>query len=470
MSNALFAAEHHETAAPAAVHLVNSTHHLPPVWLAAPFIILILMIAAGPLFYHRFWENHYSKLSLALGALVATYYGLAMDGGGRILWQALEEYLSFMALLTALFVSAGGIFIRIERRGGPIMNGALLLFGAIFANLIGTTGASMLLIRPYMRINEGRIKPFHIVFFIFMVSNIGGALTPIGDPPLFLGFLKGVPFFWPLSKLWLPWLITIAALLLVFMVLDRRVGRGEKQPPQNEGGAVRIEGARSFIFLALVIGTVFLDPSVIPGFPALQDMLHLPFGIREVTLFSVAVLAYKTADSGALKGNGFNFSPVIEVAFLFIGIFFTMIPALELIAAYAAAHAAEFSVTRLYWMTGILSGLLDNAPTYLNFLAGAAGKFGVNIGLVSDMKAFAGGLPSPVSGDVTSTLYLMAISLASVFFGAMTYIGNAPNFMVRNIAAQADVEVPGFMEYMYKYSIPLLLPCFALVWFLFFNY
>ncbi len=470
MSSALFAAEHHETAAPAAVHLVHSTHHLPPLWLAAPFIILILMIAAGTLFSHRIWDKHYPKFSLALGALVAAYYGLAMDGGGHTLWQVLEEYLSFMALLTALFVSAGGIFIRIERRGGPIMNGALLLFGALFANLVGTTGASMLLIRPYMRINEGRIKPFHIVFFIFIVSNIGGALTPIGDPPLFLGFLKGVPFFWPLSKLWLPWLITIAALLLVFMVLDHRVGRGEKIALKKEGGAVRVVGARSFIFLALVIGAVFLDPSVIPGFPSLQDRLHLPFGIREVTLLSVAVLAYKSAVPEALKGNEFNFSPILEVAFLFIGIFFTMIPALELIAAYAAAHAAEFSVTRLYWMTGILSGLLDNAPTYLNFLAGAAGKFGVNIGLVSDMKAFAEGVTSPVPGDVTSTLYLMAISLASVFFGSMTYIGNAPNFMVRNIALQADVEVPGFIEYIWKYSVPLLLPCFILVWLLFFNY
>ena len=350
------------------------------------------------------------------------------------------------------------------------MNGALLLFGAIFANLIGTTGASMLLIRPYMRINEGRIKPFHIVFFIFIVSNIGGALTPIGDPPLFLGFLKGVPFFWSLSKLWLPWLIMIAALLLIFMVLDSRVGRGAMQLPIKGGGAVRIEGARSFIFLALVIGTVFLEPSVIPGFPALQDMLHLPFGIREVVMFTIAFIAFKTANKDALKGNEFNVLPIQEVAFLFAGIFVTMIPALELIGAYAASHAAEFSLTRVYWMTGVLSGVLDNAPTYLNFLAGALGKFGMDIGSVADVKEFAGGVGSTVEGDVTSDIYLMAISLASVFFGAMTYIGNAPNFMVRNIAAQANVEVPGFMEYIYKYSIPLLLPCFVLVWLLFFNY
>ena len=469
MINMLIAADYHETAASAAVHLLQSSHHLPPVWLVAPFILLLLMIATGPLLYAHFWEHHYSKVSIGLGGVVAAYYGFLMDQGAKILLHSLEEYLSFLALITALFVVSGGILIRIERRGSPFINGALLFTGALISNCIGTTGASMLLIRPYMRINEGRIKSFHIVFFIFIVSNIGGALTPIGDPPLFLGFLKGVPFFWALPKVWLPWIFTLGGLILIFMVLDSRVGKGEMTIPEKRG-KVSIVGAKSFFFLAMVIGAVFLDPAVIKGFPSLQAMMHLPFGIRELIMFAVAFASYKTADKEALKGNEFNFLPIREVAFLFIGIFATMIPALELISAYASAHTGGLSVSSFYWMTGALSGVLDNAPTYLSFLAGASGKFGLDINSVPDIQKFASGTGSPVYGDVPSDIYLMAISVASVFFGSLTYIGNAPNFMVKNIATHSKVEVPGFIEYIYKYSLPILIPFFALIWWLFFNY
>jgi len=468
MTRSLIAAENHETAARAAVQFLHSSHHLPPVWLVAPFFLLLFMIATGPLLFSRFWEHHYAKVSIGLGGVVAAYYGFVMDQGTRIVLHTLEEYLSFLALITALFVVSGGILIRIERRGGPVINGLLLFTGAFFSNIIGTTGASMLLIRPYIRINEGRIKPFHIVFFIFIVSNIGGALTPIGDPPLFLGFLKGVPFFWILPKLLLPWILTIAGLILVFMLLDSRAGTGEMTTTEKSG-RVSVVGAKSFIFLAIVIGAVFLDPAVIDGFPTFQIMPHFPFGIRELIMLAVAFIAYKTADKEALKGNEFNFLPVREVAFLFIGIFATMIPALELISDYASSHAGGFSVTRFFWMTGALSGVLDNAPTYLSFLAGASGKFGMDINTVSDMQKFAHGVGSSVPGDVTSDIYLMAISVASVFFGSLTYIGNAPNFMVKNIAIQARLEVPEFIEYIYKYSLPVLIPFFALIWLLFFN-
>ena len=198
-------------------------------------------------------------------------------------------------------------------------------------------------------------------------------------------------------------------------------------------------------------------------------MLHVPFGIREVIMFAVAFAAYKTADHEAMQGNEFNFEPIKEVAFLFIGIFATMIPALELIEAYAESHAAEFSVSRFYWLTGFLSGVLDNAPTYLNFLAGSMGKFGSDIDSVEAVRSFADGIPSPVMTDVSSDVYLLAISVAAVFFGAMTYIGNAPNFMVKNIAEQADVDVPSFVEYVYKYSLPILLPIFAVIWWVFFH-
>ncbi|HHE32303.1 MAG TPA: citrate transporter [Chlorobaculum parvum] len=458
-------------AAQSAAHTHAPAAHgnLPPVWLVAPFAVLLLMIATGPLFYHRFWERHYPKVTVILGLIVATYYWLFIHHGTHALNHALQEYISFIALVGSLFIVSGGILIKIDRPGTPVVNVLILIFGEIISNFIGTTGASMLLIRPYLRINEGRLKPFHIVFFIFVVSNIGGALSPIGDPPLFLGFLKGVPFFWVISKVFLPWFISLALLLLVFFILDSRVKESAKKI-ENASGGISVTGRRSFGFLLIVIISVFLDPAVIDGFPSLQQLYGVPFGIRELIMGAVSIVAYKTANQKALAGNEFNFEPIREVAFLFIGIFMTMIPALALIEGYAATHAAELSLTRIYWLTGMLSGVLDNAPTYLNFLAGAMGKFGLNIGVVSDVALFAAGTNSPVTGDATSDLYLMAISVASVFFGAMTYLGNAPNFMIKNIAAQTEAEVPNFIEYVYKYSIPILVPIFTLIWFLFFNH
>ena len=470
-STVLYASEAVEAAHTAGGHVLQEVIHLPPVWMVIPFVVMLLMIATGPLFYHHFWERHYPKVAVGLGGIVAVFYAFFMDNGTHVLLHTLEEYISFIALISSLFIVSGGILIKIGTRGRPLVNGGLLFFGSMLADVIGTTGASMLLIRPYMRINEGRLKPFHIVFFIFLVSNVGGGLTPIGDPPLFLGFLKGVPFFWILKEIWHIWLITVLVLIGFFMVLDAMAGKGNvpEEFEKHAGKPLEIKGSRSFIFLAVIIVSVFMDPAVIPGFPSLQDMLHVPFGIREVIMFAVAFAAYKTADHEAMQGNEFNFEPIKEVAFLFIGIFATMIPALELIEAYAESHAAEFSVSRFYWLTGFLSGVLDNAPTYLNFLAGSMGKFGSDIDSVEAVRSFADGIPSPVTTDVSSDVYLLAISVAAVFFGAMTYIGNAPNFMVKNIAEQADVDVPSFVEYVYKYSLPILLPIFAVIWWVFFN-
>jgi len=444
-------------------------HHasLPPAWLVAPFIILLAMIATGPLFYPHLWEHHYPKIAMFLGAFVAVYYAFLVDHGILSLLHTLEEYISFIALLTALFVASGGILLKFNTRGKPWVNGLIMFGGAILSNFIGTTGASMLLIRPFMRLNEGRLKAFHIIFFIFIVSNIGGGLTPIGDPPLFLGFLKGVPFFWVIRHVWHIWLVTVLAVIGVFMFFDSRVPASNVDP--QKGKTLEIHGGKNFIYLGIVIISVFLDPAVIPGFPSLQKIFHVPFGIREVIMFSVAFFAYKTGDKEALRGNEFNFEPIKEVAYLFVGIFATMIPALQLIGAYAREHAADFTVTRFYWFTGALSGVLDNAPTYLNFLAGSMGKFGLDIGSISDVHDFEVGLASPVAGDSSSIVYLMAISVAAVFFGAMTYIGNAPNFMVKNIAEQAGVDVPSFLGYIFKYSIPILLPIFFIVWWVFFN-
>jgi Na+/H+ antiporter NhaD/arsenite permease-like protein len=461
--------ETHGTAAVAAVPSFQHQGAVPPVWIVIPFVLLLLMIATGPLFFRHFWERHYPKVSIGLGVLVAFYYGLLMDGGVQVLWHTLQEYLSFIALLVSLFVVSGSILIRVDWRGSPLANGLMLLSGAVLSNLIGTTGASMLLIRPFLGMNAGRVKAFHVVFFIFIVSNIGGALTPIGDPPLFLGFLKGVPFFWVVSRIWLPWIVSVLLLIGVFMMLDARSGKGDCSAPCKKGG-ITVTGGYSFIYLFIIIVSVFLDPAVIDSFPSLQRMFNLPFGIREAVLFVVAYAAYRTADIEVHRENEFNFEPIREVALLFIGIFVTMIPALELVAVYVSRHAGEFSVTRFYWLTGFVSGVLDNAPSYLNFLAGAAGKFGIDITSADDVRRFAGGIASPVVPDVPSDIYLMAISMAAVFFGALTYIGNAPNFMVRNIAVQRNLDVPDFIEYIFKYSIPVLLPLFFILWLLFFNF
>lgn len=445
----------------------SDDHSGPPLWLVAPFIILLLMIATGPLMYPHFWEHHYPKVSVALGSVVVVYYAFMMDHGVHSLLHTLEEYISFIALLTALFVASGGILIKFNAKGRPLLNAGILFGGAILSNFIGTTGASMLLIRPFMRLNAERLKPFHVIFFIFIVSNIGGGLTPIGDPPLFLGFLKGVPFFWVISHVWHIWLFAVVLIIGVFMVFDVRI-ETEKYDYQ-EGPVVEIHGTKNFIYLGIVILSVFMDPAVIKGFPSLQKVFHVPFGIREVIMFTVAFFAYRNADKDALRGNEFNFEPIKEVAYLFVGIFATMIPALQIIGAYARENAAEFTVTRFYWFTGFLSGVLDNAPTYLNFLAGSLGKFGLDIGNISDVQQFSEGVASPVAGDANSVVYLMAISVAAVFFGAVTYIGNAPNFMVKNIAEQTGVSVPSFLGFVFKYSIPILLPIFLVVWYIFFN-
>lgn len=452
---------------------ISSFSH-PPLWLGLPFVTLLLMIATGPILYPVFWEHHYKKVSIFLGSSVALWYGFRMEHGTQQLLHTLEEYLSFLSLIAALFVVSGGILVRIGRRGSPLMNGALLFIGAVLANLLGTTGVSMLLIRPYLRMNKGRLQPFHIVFFIFIVSNIGGGLTPLGDPPLFLGFLRGVPFFWVLSHFWLPWLVVVLLLCAILMALDALFCKSGGEIVDTESSSastwLEVRGTRNFLFLALLIVSVFLDPAIIKGLPSLQELLHLPFGIRELIMLIIAVVAYKTSDKEALEGNEFNFEPIKEVGFLFIGIFATMIPALQLIGIYAQEHAAELSVSRFYWLTGFLSGILDNAPTYLNFLAAALGKFGLDSGNMQDVARFAHGLSSPVSGDVSSRVYLLSISAASVLFGALTYIGNAPNFMVRNIAAQTGTEVPGFVRYIYRYAIPVLLPLFGALWFFMFNY
>ena len=459
--------------APAGAHAEAAEHDegheggdhgpLPPVWLILPFLGLLVMIATGPLFYAHHWHHHYPKYAAGLGAIVVIYYLFVLESSVPMM-HALAEFLSFIALIASLFIAASGIFLSLNARGTPWTNSVLLFVGSVVANLIATTGAAMLFIRPYMRLNKGRLKPYHIVFFIFLVANVGGGLTPIGDPPLFLGFLRGVPFFWTLTHVWYIWLPTVLLLLAIFYVID---ARNKQVAPAIDAsrGLMGIVGRKNFIWIVVVVLAVFIDPQVFDWVPRLQiGGAHLPFGIRELVMFSVCVFAFVFADKAALKKNEFTFEPIREVGWLFLGIFATMQPALQLISEFASQNSESLSVGMFYWATGALSGILDNAPTYLNFLAAAMGKFGMDVSVASQVVEFA----LPAEG-IDSWIFLQAISVAAVFFGAMTYIGNAPNFMVKAIAESSGVDVPSFVGYLVKYSLPILIPVYFVIWVIFYS-
>lgn len=433
----------------------------PETWSVIPFVVLLLMIATGPLFYAHFWHRYYPAVAVFLGSIVVAYYLLALHDHHHPV-HSLFEYFSFISLLFALFVASGGILIKVDKAGTPMVNIVLLVIGVAMANIIGTTGASMLLIRPFIRLNKNRIKPYHVVFFIFMVSNVGGCLTPIGDPPLFLGFLKGVPFFWTVTNIWPMWIFGTAMLSLIFYFIDKRNPGPEisEETAVEYSGKIEVRGLKNITWLAITIAAVFLDPNVMDWVPAITiDGTKFSF-IREIIMLSAGILAYKFSDEDCLKGNEFDFEPIREVAFLFIGIFATMMPALQLISAFANSDTGTqlVNIHSLYWATGSLSGVLDNAPTYLNFLAAGMGKFGLEISDKSEVLRFV----------AEHGKELLAISVSSVFFGAFTYIGNAPNFMVKSIAEQVGIQMPSFMGYVIRYSAPVLLPVFLLAWVVFF--
>ena len=446
-------------------HGTEEAHHSPAPWSVIPFVVLLLMIATGPLFYEHFWHKNYPKVAIALAVLVVSYYLFVLHNShGPV--HAFFEYFQFIALLTGLFVASGGIMIIVDKKAAPGINVGLLALGAIIANIIGTTGASMLLIRPFIRLNKNRIKSYHIIFFIFVVSNIGGSLTPIGDPPLFLGFLKGIPFFWTLTNNLLPWLFAISILLVVFYFMDKgnKADYSFGEDTATPSGKIGLRGTRNFIWLGIVVAAVFLDPNVFPWVPGIYyDGQKFSF-LRELIMLGAAYSSYRFADKQALNGNDFSFEPIREVAFIFIGIFGTMMPALELVGNFAKSPEGAELITHntLYWGTGMLSGFLDNAPTYVNFLTAGMAADGASINSVSDVIGYAGGK------FVDSVIELKAISVAAVFFGAMTYIGNGPNFMVKSIAEQVGIKMPSFFGYIIRFSIPFLVPLLILVWFVFF--
>jgi len=450
------------------INTENAHHGSAPLWLVIPFAALLIMIATGPLFYEHFWHHNYPKIAIGLASVVVAFY-LSVLHNSHAPVHALAEYIQFIALLASLYIASGGILIEVDKKATPIANVTLLLIGALVSNLIGTTGASMLLIRPFIRLNKANIQPYHIIFFIFMVSNIGGSLTPIGDPPLFLGFLKGIPFFWTLEHNWPAWMLSLGILAIVFYFIDKKFGKSNDLDGIEEvvyTNNFKLVGSKNFLWLLVIIGSVFLDPNVIEWVPAIvYDGQKFSF-IREIIMLSVAFLSFKFADQKAIKGNEFNFEPIREVAFIFIGIFGTMMPALELVGNFAKSPEGSSLITHntLYWGTGILSGFLDNAPTYLNFLAAAMASQGADIGNVDMVKNFA------LNNYQDSAFELMAISIAAVFFGAMTYIGNGPNFMVKSIAEQSGIKMPSFFGYIIRFSLPILLPILFIIWLVFFAW
>jgi Na+/H+ antiporter NhaD/arsenite permease-like protein len=449
-----------------------------PLWSTLPFVGMLLSIASFPLLAPKFWHDHFGKTSL-FWALVMTvpflaaYRAVALH---ELLHIVLADYLPFIILLGSLYTVSGGILLKGSMRGTPLLNTGMLLAGTLLASWMGTTGASMLLIRPFIRANARRKnRTFMVVFFIFLVANIGGSLTPLGDPPLFLGFLRGVPFFWTF-KLLPHAALAAGALLVLYFFMDsyfcRKEGFKYAGGPGPEGEAdeegeevpLGIEGGHNFILLAGIIGAVLMsglahwrEVSILGVGMGLQDLL------RDVALVLISLVSLATTKKRIREDNEFTWFPMKEVAILFAGIFLTMVPCLKILqagshGALAFLIGAVKEPHHYFWVTGSLSSFLDNAPTYLTFLNTATG------GLYT-------GVPASQAVDLLireNPLYLEAISASAVFFGAITYIGNAPNFMVRSIAEESGIPMPSFFGYMLRYSLVVLVPVFAAVALIFF--
>jgi len=414
----------------------------PNPWSMIPFALLLGAMALAPVFTPRRWAQHYAKVALGIGAVTLGYYLFRL--GDRVtVWQTTHEYLSFIALVGSLFVVSGGIHIGVKGRATPLGNVAFLLGGALTANLLGTTGAAMLLIRPWIRLNQGRVAAHHIVFFIFIVANVGGCLTPIGDPPLFLGYLKGVPFWWVLEHCWPMWAVGTGGLLVIFYGLDRRNHRQARPAgpaPVAPGEGWKFDGRFNLVFLAIILVAVFVER---------------PLFLREGLMLAAALGSWLTTKKSVHAANDFNFHPLLEVVILFAGIFATMMPALAWLNQHATILLGQQAAPAMfYWSTGALSAGLDNAPTYLGFLSALH-----NVTGTSD-------LPSLLESHAR---HVVAISIGAVFFGAATYIGNGPNFMVKSLAEQNGVRMPTFLEFVVKYTLPGLLPVLVTVWLLFFR-
>lgn len=421
-----------------------ATHPLPPPLLLLPFVLLLLAVAVIPLLAPHWWERNYARISVALGGITVAYYIAFLHSAHRLI-EPLHEYASFVVLMGSLFIVAGGIHLRVKGEALPWKNSLFLVIGSVLSSLIGTTGASMLLVRPWVRMNKYRITGYHTAFFIFLIANVGGSLTPIGDPPLFLGFLKGVPFWWTLEHLWKPWMLVVGLLTVIFFFIDRenflRAPRAVREEETREENWA-FEGLGNVLALLAILISVFL-----------------PSPWREIGMISAAFLSWHLTPRLIHEKNSFTFAPIREVAWLFLGIFATMVPALDYLEYHASGLAGSIGMDTIhfYYFTGFLSSFLDNAPTYLAFLSVEMGLQG---GSISDPHAV-------LSVATGSPVNLVAISMGAVFFGAMTYIGNGPNFMVKSIVAESGSNTPGFFGYILRYALPILLPALALAGWIF---
>jgi Na+/H+ antiporter NhaD/arsenite permease-like protein len=444
-----------------------------PLWSMFPFLGVLLSIAILPLAAPRFWHHHFGKVSLAWSLILAIPFCFGFKGAAvhEIVHIFLADYIPFLILLLGLFTVSGGIYLRGAPAGTPFVNTIFLAIGTILASWMGTTGASMLLIRPVLRANAKRKSKKHIVIFlIFLVCNIGGALTPLGDPPLFLGFLHGVPFFWTMRLL--PHMLFISVIvLIVFFIIDSILYRkeGAIAATAESKEPLRLEGAHNLIFLAGIVGAVLLSgmwkggETTILGVPKAHPDL-----VRDALILLMALLSWWTTKKEIRSANGFTWFPIKEVAILFAGIFMTILPVLDMLQAGTRGSMAFIidaaqKPWHYFWMSGALSSFLDNAPTYLTFFNTALGRLGISPNDVTGILN--GTIHSPASDQFIG--FLKAISAGSVFYGANTYIGNAPNFMVRSIAEENKVPMPSFFGYM-LWSIGILLPIFLIATFMFF--
>jgi len=422
-----------------------------PLWSLIPFLLMLVSIAVLPMAVPEWWDSNRNKTILSVAFSVPVLV-VVLACEPRLLLHSLLDYFSFLTLLGSLFEISGGIYIKGEFAGTPLVNAIFLAFGALLANVIGTTGASMLLIRPFLRANHLRQHRAHlIVFFIFIVSNTAGLLTPLGDPPLFLGFLRGVPFQWTL-RLVPQWGLVVGSLLILFNIYDQFVFTREEIETHRALAEIvqarhpiRIEGKRNFIYLLGVMGAAMLS-----------GRFGWPRGIQEAIMITMARLSWYTTPRTIHRANHFHFSPIVEVGALFLGIFVTMVPALEILNARATAFDLK-TPWHFFWMSGALSSVLDNAPTYLTFSAMASGLVG---GSAESLR--------PLFESELGQTLLAAVSCGSVFMGANTYIGNGPNFMVKSIAERQGIKMPSFGGYM-VYSGFILIPLFILVTFVFFR-
>jgi Na+/H+ antiporter NhaD/arsenite permease-like protein len=452
-----------------AEHEHASTAAMPAYYAVLPFVLLLGAIAIFPLLRvtEHWWESNLHRFYVAagLGVLTLLYYWLLYEAGGSgkvmgLLKHAmLIEYVPFIVLLFALYTISGGIRIEGDLAAHPLTNTAFMAIGGLLASFIGTTGAAMLFIRPLLETNRERKNVRHtVIFFIFVVCNCGGTLLPIGDPPLFMGYLRGVDFLWTLRELWLPWLVVNSILLITYYLLDHfifypRESKRDIARDEAEIRPLRIRGLfpNALLLVGVIVAVAFLDSS--KPFPG-TSRYPWPY-LREAVQLGLVALSLLLGSREVRRDNRFNYGAIIEVAALFIGIFICMQPAIEILRVKGPAMGLT-QPWQLFWATGSLSSVLDNAPTYVVFFETAAAD-----------PQWKGNFVEAVNSDPHAAAKLAAISLGAVFMGAMTYIGNGPNFMVKAIAEQSGVKMPSFFGYVFRYSVPVLLPIFVLITFLF---